>query len=96
VRTASNAAEALREFDSCTPDLLIADIAMPQVDGYELLRQIRTRPNGIMLPAVAVTAYARSDDRLRALAAGFQHHIPKPIDPNVYIATIVSALPQQV
>jgi signal transduction histidine kinase/ActR/RegA family two-component response regulator len=96
VRTASNAAEALREFDGCTPDLLIADIAMPQVDGYELLRQIRTRRNGITLPAVAVTAYARSDDRLRALAAGFQHHIPKPIDPNVYIETIVSALPQQV
>jgi CheY-like chemotaxis protein len=96
VRTASNAAEALREFDSCTPDLPIADIAMPQVDGYQLLQQIRKRQNGSTLPAVAVTAYARSDDRLRALAAGFQNHIPKPIEPTVFIATIVSAVHPQV
>jgi signal transduction histidine kinase len=96
VRTASNAADALREFDRCTPDLLITDIAMPQTDGYELLRQIRSRQNGVTLPAVAVTAYARSDDRLRALAAGFQQHIPKPLDPAVFIATIVSALQPQV
>ena len=96
VRTASNAAEALKEFDSCTPDLLIADIAMPRVDGYELLRQIRARRNGVVVPAVAVTAYARSDDRLRALAAGFQYHIPNPIDPGVFTATVVSALQQQV
>jgi signal transduction histidine kinase/ActR/RegA family two-component response regulator len=95
VRVASCAAEALKEFDARTPDLLVADIGMPQVDGCELLRQIRTRPNGSAVPAIAVTAYARSDDRLRTLSAGFQHHISKPIDPDALIAVIVSAVQQQ-
>jgi signal transduction histidine kinase/ActR/RegA family two-component response regulator len=96
VRTAASAPEALREFDARTPDLLVADISMPTFDGCELLREIRTRVNGREMPAVAVTAYASSDDRLRTLAAGFQHHIPKPIDPDALLAAAISAVQQQV
>ena len=92
VRTASSAAEALMEFDGCTPDVLIADIAMPEVDGYELLRQIRTRRSGISLPAVAVTGYARLGDRARALGSGFQAHVSKPIDPASFVQALAVAV----
>jgi signal transduction histidine kinase len=92
-RVAGNAHEALREFERRAPDLLVADIGMPEMDGCELLQQIRHRTvPGRHIPAVAVTAYARSDDRLRTLSAGFEHHIPKPIDPETFIATLTAAV----
>jgi CheY-like chemotaxis protein len=94
-RVAGNAHEALREFERRAPDLLVADIGMPDMDGCELLRQIRSRTaSGRHIPAVAVTAYARSDDRLRTLSAGFEHHIPKPIDPDAFIAALTAAIQQ--
>jgi CheY-like chemotaxis protein len=58
-------------------DVLVSDIAMPDLDGYELLARARER--GINIPAVALTAYARTADRARALAAGFQSHMTKPV-----------------
>ena len=92
-RVTGNAHEALREFERRQPDLLVADIGMPDMDGCELLRQIRHRTGtGRHVPAVAVTAYARSDDRLRTRSAGFEHHIPKPIDPQTFIATLTAAV----
>jgi CheY-like chemotaxis protein len=64
------------------------------MDGYQLLRQIRARParKGTRPPAVAVTAYARLDDRKASLAAGFQHHISKPIDPDAFVAVLAAAV----
>jgi CheY-like chemotaxis protein len=97
VRTASNGPDALREIDRQTPHLLVADLGLPEMDGYELLRQVRGRPReyGDRLAAVAVTTYARLDDRNRALAAGFHEHVPKPIDPNAFLAAVSAARQQR-
>jgi PAS domain S-box-containing protein len=83
VVTASSVPEALNEFERSRPDVLITDIGMPDRDGYDLLRQVRMRSpeRGGGVPAIAMTAYARPEDRDRALAAGFQEHVPKPVDP---------------
>ena len=71
------AADALREHDERPPDLLVTDLGLPGMDGLELLQTIRTKsPN---IPAVAVTGYARLGDRARAMGAGFQAHVSKPI-----------------
>jgi two-component system CheB/CheR fusion protein len=65
-------------------DVLLADIAMPEQDGYELIREIRTARTSASssVPAAAVTAHARDDERQRALDAGFQMHLAKPVDPD--------------
>ena len=85
VRTAASAAEALMILgrSQWRPEVLIADIGMPDADGYELMRQVRTLPPefGGRVPAVALTAHARAEDRMKALAAGFQMHVPKPVEP---------------
>jgi CheY-like chemotaxis protein len=85
VRTAASAAEAikiLRGNGQWRPEVLISDIEMPGADGYELMRRVRTLPPecGPQIPAVALTAHARVEDRMRALAAGFQTHVPKPVE----------------
>ena len=92
VITASSAGEALETLDQFRPDALISDIAMPDQDGYDLIRQVRSRDpeRGGKTPAVAVTAYASAEDRVRALAAGFQMHVAKPIDPEELIAKVAS------
>jgi CheY-like chemotaxis protein len=94
VRTAATAADALQEWEIRVPDLLVTDLGLPVMDGYELLRQVRARSTGRQVPppAVAVTAYARLDDRTTSLAAGFQHHISKPIDPYALVATLAAAV----
>ena len=81
VISAASAAEALAVLSQQSIDLLISDIGMPDQDGYELIQQIRARPlcEGGGVPAVALTAYARPEDRHRALRAGFQMHISKPV-----------------
>lgn len=83
VRAAGSAAEALGAIDELNPDILVSDIAMPGEDGYELIRQLRSRErsHGRRLPAVALTAYARTEDRERALLAGYQEHLAKPVEP---------------
>ncbi|HEV7518176.1 MAG TPA: response regulator, partial [Thermoanaerobaculia bacterium] len=83
VAGAASVAEALILLDRRLPDVLVSDIGMPGEDGYSLLRQLRARgpESGGKLPAAALTAYARSEDRLQALQAGFQTHIAKPVDP---------------
>ncbi|MDQ1922503.1 hybrid sensor histidine kinase/response regulator [Massilia pseudoviolaceinigra] len=92
VRTAASAADALAEFRTAPPDVLVSDLGMPDVDGFELLAQVRAlgHAGGGDVPAVALTAFARSEDRLRALEAGFMAHIAKPVEPSELIATVAS------
>lgn len=83
VRTADSALRALAELEAWQPDLLIADINMPQLDGFQLIHQIRDR--GIKIPAVALTALARIEDRVKVLASGYQMHVAKPVElPELY------------
>ena len=79
---ASSANEALEVLQKITPDLIISDIGMPRIDGYTLMNQIRSLPQGKQISAIAITAYAGEIDRQRSLEAGFQHHLAKPIDIN--------------
>lgn len=92
VITATSAQEALAVLERERPDVLISDIGMPQADGYQLIRQVRTLdPNrGGIIPAVALTAYARAEDRKRALLSGYQMHISKPVEPSELIAVVAS------
>jgi PAS domain S-box-containing protein len=92
VLAAATAAEALRLVEWEQPHLLVSDVGMPEVDGYELLRQLRTlgAARGGKLPAIALTAFARSEDRTRALRAGFLVHVSKPVEPSELVATVAS------
>lgn len=69
-------------------DIIISDIGMPSKDGYELIQRIRARDSGSDVPVIALTAYARAEDALRARRAGFQEHLAKPVDPNELLATV--------
>ena len=79
--------------DGRRPDVVVSDVSMPEVDGYELLQRVRelAPEHGGRIPAVALTAYGRSIDRIRALSAGFQMHMPKPVEP-AELATVVASL----
>ena len=94
VLTASAAEEAVQAVERDRPDVLISDIGMPQVDGYELLRRVRAlgQARGGRVPAIALTAYARSEDRTRALRAGFLVHVAKPVEPSELVATVASVV----
>jgi PAS domain S-box-containing protein len=91
---ASHAQEALALIEAQRPNLLVSDIGMPDVDGYELLRRVRAlgEARGGRIPAVALTAFARSEDRTRALRSGFQVHVAKPVEPAELVATIASVI----
>lgn len=80
VRSAASAKEALDIFNKSTPDLIISDIGMPEVDGYTLITKIRALPQGQNLPAIALSAYAGDVHRQRSLDVGFQEHLNKPVD----------------
>jgi PAS domain S-box-containing protein len=90
VETAQSAAQALDLFDNWQPEMLISDVGMPDVDGYELIRVIRKERKS-RIPAVALTAMARVEDRMKALTAGYQMHVSKPVEP-LELVTIVSSL----
>ena len=92
VTTAASASEALEALRRAKPDVVISDIGMPGEDGYALIRMIRALPpdEGGDVPAVALTAYARSEDRTRALLSGFQSHVAKPVEPTELVATVAS------
>jgi PAS domain S-box-containing protein len=92
-RDAATAAEGFTLFTQDRPDVLISDIAMPDGDGYSLLRRIRALPpeQGGQVPAAALTAYSTSEDRTKALRAGFQIYLPKPVDP-AELVTVVRTL----
>jgi hypothetical protein len=78
--------------DEWRPQVLVVDIGMPDVDGYEFIRRVRARSaqSGGDVPAAALTAYARVQDRLRVLSAGYQMHVPKPIQPQELVAVVAS------
>jgi PAS domain S-box-containing protein len=91
-RTAESVSKALEILDQWQPDVLVADIGMPEADGYELIRRVRARSSqsGGAIPAAALTAYARTQDRLRVLSEGYQTHVPKPIEPAELIMVVAS------
>lgn len=89
VTTVPSPLEALEMLTQTKPDILIIDIGMPQLDGYTLMRQIRAmKPQKGQIPAIALTAYAGEHDQRQALAAGFQIHLPKPIEPAELVAVV--------
>jgi signal transduction histidine kinase/ActR/RegA family two-component response regulator len=91
VQVAESAATALRILAGEWPDIVISDIEMPGEDGYSLIRKIRLQePSSRRVPAIALTAYTRSVDRVRALAAGFQTHMSKPVEPAELVAAVKS------
>ena len=93
VRAVASAREALDILGRDRVDVLLSDIEMPGTDGYQLIKELRLRPSqqGGFVPAAALTAYARTEDRLRALRAGFQLHLAKPVQPSELI-TVVGSL----
>ncbi len=89
VATASSADEALHFLDTTMPDVIVSDVGMPGTDGYSLMRRIRARDDaGAAVPAIALTAYVRAEDQSRAIAAGFQCHLRKPVE----AATLLSSV----
>jgi CheY-like chemotaxis protein len=94
VMAAASADEAISALTASSPpmDILISDIGMPDEDGYALLRRVRALEpeNGGRIPAIALTAYARTQDRRAALLAGFQSHVAKPVEPAELIAVIAN------
>jgi PAS domain S-box-containing protein len=93
VVTAATAAEAQEVFSHERIGVLVSDIGLPGVDGYELMREIRRlSPDGQAVPAIALTAYARAEDRTRALRAGYQAHVTKPVDGAELMAMVASLL----
>ncbi|MEY4511753.1 MAG: hypothetical protein RLZZ450_3875 [Pseudomonadota bacterium] len=96
VCTAESVAHALAQFAVFEPDVLVSDIGMPEADGYALIHQVRrlSAESGGNIPAIALTAYARTQDVERALEAGFQRHLAKPVDAERLIGLIAALVPQ--
>jgi CheY-like chemotaxis protein len=92
VRACASAAEAVESIQKWKPDVLVADIGMPGENGYEMIGRIRSLApeRGGNVPAMALSAYARAEDKKRSLEAGFQMHVTKPVEPVELIATIAS------
>jgi signal transduction histidine kinase/DNA-binding response OmpR family regulator len=97
VEIASSAAEAMELLSAAQPDLLISDIAMPDEDGYALVRRVRSlAPEaGGKIPAIALSAYSRDEDRQRALTAGFQSHVAKPVEPEELLQAVLPWKPEK-
>jgi CheY-like chemotaxis protein len=93
VEASRSAAQGFERFVAAPPDVLISDIEMPGEDGYALMRRIRALDptRGGRVPAIALTAYGRREDRLHAITAGFSMHVPKPVDP-AELVTLVESL----
>ena len=89
VVTADSAETALRAVNNQKPDVLVSDIGMPDEDGYSLIRKVRALD--IDIPAIALTAFTRAQDRMKALSAGFQNHVSKPVEPEE-LATVIASL----
>jgi PAS domain S-box-containing protein len=94
VRTAGSGKGALQEINRSVPDVLVCDIGMAEMDGYEVIRMVRALApeNGGTMPALALTAYARPEDKLHALTSGFQMHLSKPTEPGELIAALGSLI----
>ncbi|NJO77815.1 MAG: response regulator [Cyanobacteria bacterium RM1_2_2] len=94
VTAVSSANEAIRHLEHAQPDVLVSDIGLPIEDGYKLIRKVRDSEatQGNHIPAIALTAYVRAEDQLRALSAGFEMHVAKPVEPEELIAAIAQAV----
>jgi CheY-like chemotaxis protein len=93
VTAVDSAASAYEAFERSRPDLLLADIGLPDEDGYSLIRRLRALEAGAgRLPAVAISAFAHSEDRARAIAAGFDQHIGKPVEPRAFVSTLATLI----
>jgi CheY-like chemotaxis protein len=92
VTTAGSAAEALKALELLRPDVIISDIGMPTEDGFEFIRKVRQLPpeKGGKVPAVALTAYARAEDRMRVLRSGYQMHVSKPVELAELVAVVAT------
>ena len=91
VTVCASGAEALAQIDEWKPEVIVSDIGMPTLDGYAFMRKVRSLDSGLReVPAIALTAYARAEDRMRALAAGFQMHVPKPVESSELVMVIAS------
>jgi PAS domain S-box-containing protein len=97
VITTASSREAFAALSRSAPDVLIADIGLPEEDGYALIRRIRRLDpdHGGRIPAIALTAYARAEDKDRALAAGFQRHVAKPVEPHALVRIVASTLEER-
>ncbi len=92
VRSADSVTAALEDVDQFRPSVLVSDLAMPRQDGFDLIRSLRARGFSVKdLPAIALTAFARGEDRQRALMAGFQYHLAKPVE-RIELTTAIAAL----
>ncbi|MGH9755581.1 MAG: response regulator [Blastocatellia bacterium] len=93
VISATEALDIFERYEEWPPDILVSDIQMPGIDGYALMRRVRKMDpdRGGNIPAIAITAYARAEDRIRALGAGFEIHIAKPFEP-VELLTVVESV----
>jgi signal transduction histidine kinase/DNA-binding response OmpR family regulator len=93
VTTCPSVQEAIDTIAMDLPDVIISDIAMPGEDGYDLVRKLRRTVHASRVPAIAITAYAREEDRAKALLAGFERHVAKPIDPVEVVCAVAELLP---
>ncbi len=91
-QTAGTASECLRITGEWPTDVLVCDVGLPDDDGYGLLKRLRSLPAGEHIPAIALTAYSRPEDRAKALAAGFRAHLSKPLDPESLLHEIAEAI----
>jgi PAS domain S-box-containing protein len=92
VVTISSSVTALEQIEATRPDALVVDLGMPHMDGFELIARVRASPNAEVrdIPAAALTAFARSDDRTKALQSGFEMHLAKPVDPGELVASVAT------
>src|ERR1019366_7662980 len=96
VTTAASAPDALDLLGEHRPDVIVADIGMPGMDGLQFIRALRQTDEPLRsTPAAALTAYARSQDRITSLASGFQMHLVKPIDPLELIVAVAGLVPRR-
>jgi len=91
VTAVSSAAQGLESIRTFRPDVLISDIAMPDEDGYELIQKVIALDLEPQIPSIAITAYAKEEDKERALAAGFHHYLAKPVELGEFISTVAAA-----
>jgi CheY-like chemotaxis protein len=96
----TSAVAALNALDSLQPQVMVVDLGMPQMDGFEFIRRVRRSANPALAdtPAAALTAFARSEDRVKAMRAGFEMHLAKPVDPGELVAavqTLVRRVPRR-
>ncbi|HEY9300506.1 MAG TPA: response regulator, partial [Phormidium sp.] len=94
---AASALEALKIFPQLKPDLVVSDIGMPEMDGYMLIEQIRAMPpqQGGQVPAIALTAYAGEINEQQAIAAGFQRHLAKPVEPDQLVEAVITLVQEE-